>query len=273
MKRFPGHGFPEAAMLPALFVSHGSPMIAIEPTPAHHFLRGLGERLPRPRAILVATAHWTTAEPTVGTAARPETIHDFGGFPEALYQLRYPAPGAPEVAERAAALIEAAGMRVGRDPERGLDHGTWIPLLLMYPKADIPVAQIAVQPHRDPAHHARLGAALRPLRDEGVLIIGSGTFTHNLRAAFTLMRAGRAEAELPFTEPFVAWIAERVAAGYTEALLAYRERAPFARENHPTDEHFLPFFVALGAGTPGKPGERWHQSRDWGMAMDCFAFP
>jgi 4,5-DOPA dioxygenase extradiol len=260
-------------MMPALFLSHGSPMIALEPTPAHHFLQGLGARLGRPEAILVATAHWTTAVPAVGTAAQPETIHDFGGFPEALYRLRYPAPGAPEVAERAAALIEEKGGRVERDAERGLDHGTWIPLLLMYPDADIPVAQLSVQPARDPRHHYEIGAALRPLREEGVLVIGSGTFTHNLRAAFALMRAGRPEAELPFTAPFVEWIAERVAADDKEALLAYRERAPFARDNHPTDEHFLPFFVALGAGTPGRAGERWHQSRDFGMAMDAFAFP
>jgi len=173
---------------PALFVSHGSPMIAITPNPAHHFLRDLGPRLGRPRAILIATAHWATATPVLGTAARPETIHDFGGFPPALYALRYPAPGAPEVAREAGTRLRAAGLAVAEDAARGLDHGSWIPALLMYPDADIPIAQISIQPEADPAHHYQIGAALRPLREEGVLILGSGSFTHNLRAAFGLMR-------------------------------------------------------------------------------------
>ena len=258
---------------PALFVSHGSPMVAITPNPAHHFLRELGPRLGRPRAILIATAHWATVEPHVGTAVAPETIHDFGGFPEALYALRYPAPGAPEIAARAGALLRAAGIAAGEEPARGLDHGSWIPALLMYPKADIPIAQISIQPAADPAHHHRIGEALRPLREEGVLILGSGSFTHNLRAAFGLMRGGgAAETELPATAPFLAWIEEKVAAGDVSALLAYREGAPHMRENHPTDEHFLPFFVALGAGTPGQAGERWHHSTDYGLAMDAYAF-
>ncbi len=258
---------------PALFVSHGSPMIAITPNPAHHFLRDLGPRLGRPRAILIATAHWATATPGLGTAARPETIHDFGGFPPALYALRYPAPGAPEVARRAGTLLRAAGLAVAEDAARGLDHGSWIPALLMYPDADIPIAQISIQPEADPAHHYRIGEALRPLRDEGVLILGSGSFTHNLRAAFGLMRGGgAADTELPATAPFLAWIGEKVAAGDIPALLAYREQAPRAAENHPTDEHFLPFFTALGAATPGALGERWHHSTDYGLAMDAYAF-
>jgi 4,5-DOPA dioxygenase extradiol len=258
---------------PALFVSHGSPMIAITPNPAHHFLRELGPRLGRPRAILVVTAHWTAPRVMVGTAAKPETIHDFGGFPPALYALRYPAPGAPEIARAAAARLRAAGFAVAEDAERGLDHGSWIPALLMYPKADIPIAQISVLPAADPAHHYRLGEALRPLREEGVLILGSGSFTHNLRAAFGLMRGGgAAETELPFTEPFLAWIGDKIAAGDVPALLAYREEAPHSAENHPTDEHFLPFFAALGAGSPGVIGERWHHSTDYGLAMDAYAF-
>ncbi len=258
---------------PALFVSHGSPMIAITPNPAHHFLRELGPRLGRPRAILVVTAHWTAPRVMVGTAAEPETIHDFGGFPPALYALRYPAPGAPEIARAAAARLRAAGFAVAEDAERGLDHGSWIPALLMYPKADIPIAQISVLPAADPAHHYRLGEALRPLREEGVLILGSGSFTHNLRAAFGLMRGGgAAETELPFTAPFLAWIGDKIAAGDVPALLAYREEAPHSAENHPTDEHFLPFFAALGAGSPGVIGERWHHSTDYGLAMDAYAF-
>ncbi len=258
---------------PALFVSHGSPMIAITPNPAHHFLRALGPRLGRPRAILVATAHWATGTAKLGTAENPETIHDFGGFPPALYALHYPAPGAPEIARQAGAMLRAAGIAATEDPARGLDHGSWIPALLMYPSADIPIAQISIQPAADPAHHYRIGEALRPLRDEGVLILGSGSFTHNLRAAFGLMRGGGApETELPQTAPFLSWVEEKVAAGDISALLACREQAPEMAQNHPTDEHFLPFFVALGAGTAGARGERWHHSTDYGLAMDAYAF-
>jgi len=256
---------------PAVFVSHGAPLLAIRDVPAHRFLRVLGQRLGRPHAILVATAHWDTIEPALGTAAAPETVHDFGGFPQQLYEIAYPAPGASEVGREAVRLLNAAGFPAAEDSRRGLDHGTWLPLLLMYPDADVPVAQLSVQPARDPAHHFRVGEALRPLRDAGVLIVGSGTFTHNLAAAFRAMRRG-GEAELPFTEAFVDWIADRVAANATDDLLAYRTRAPHARENHPTDEHFLPFFVALGAGSPGIAGERLHHSADFAMAMDAYAF-
>ena len=256
---------------PALFVSHGAPLLAIRDVPARRFLGALGQQLGRPRAILVASAHWCTAEPMLGTAEAPETVHDFGGFPDELYALSYPAPGAPEIARHAARLLQQAGLAATEDPRRGLDHGAWIPLMLMYPAADVPLAQLSIQPKRDPGHHWRIGQALRPLREEGVLIVGSGTFTHNLAAAFRVMRQG-GEAELPFTAPFVDWFAGRVAAGSTADLLAYRERAPRARENHPTDEHFLPFFVALGAGTDGQTGGRLHHSIDFGMAMDAYAF-
>lgn len=176
--------------LPALFVSHGAPLLAIRDVPASRFLRGLGAKLGRPRAILIASAHWCTAEPVVATTEAPSTVHDFGGFPEELYQLSYPAPGAPEIAREAARLLREAGLRAAEDPGRGLDHGAWIPLLLMYPEADVPVAQVSIQPDRDPTHHWRVGKALRPLRDVGVLIVGSGTFTHNLSAAFRVMRQG-----------------------------------------------------------------------------------
>ena len=255
---------------PAVFISHGAPLIAIRDAPARRFLSALGQQLGKPKAILLATAHWCTADPMLGTATAPETVHDFGGFPDELYRLRYPAPGAPEMAAKAAGLLRNAGFGAGEDAKRGLDHGTWIPLLLMYPDASVPVAQLSVQPEQDPAHHYRIGQALRPLRGDGVLIIGSGTFTHNLSAAFRAMR--QAGAELPFTDAFVDWIAGRVAAGGIEDLLDYRARAPHARENHPTDEHFLPFFVGLGAGSPGEAGERLHHSTDFAMAMDAYAF-
>ncbi len=256
--------------LPALFISHGSPMLAIEDRPARGFLAGLGATIARPKAILVLSAHWGTTAPVVSAAPQPETIHDFGGFPDELYRLHYPAPGAPVLAARVADLLTAAGLPCALHPSRGLDHGAWIPLMLMYPAADIPVAQLAIQPRLDPAHHARLGAALRPLRDEGVLILASGAMTHNLREVF--MRDPRA-ATPEWTTAFVDWFAAETAADHRDALLEYRARAPHAQRNHPTDEHLLPFHAALGAGTPGVAGRRIHASYDHGvMAMDAYAF-
>ncbi len=257
--------------MPVLFVSHGSPMIALEDGAARRFLHDIGKSLARPRAILVASAHWETKGGTaVGLAARPETIHDFGGFPGELYELSYPAPGAPGVAGRAAALAEAAGFAVLRQPTRGIDHGAWIPLRLMYPEADIPVAQIALIHGGSPADHYRLGQALQPLREEGVLILGSGSATHNL---FALDRAADGGPGRPWVEEFIAWLAERVAAGRLDDLLDYRRRAPHAVHNHPTEEHLLPLFVALGAAGEGTPVRRVHSSVTYGaLAMDAFLF-
>ena len=259
-------------LAPALFVSHGAPTLVLRDIPARRFLASLAATLPRPRAILAVTAHWCTEAPVLGSAEHPETIHDFGGFPDELYAMTYPAPGAPDIAARGLALLREAGIAARTDAARGLDHGTWIPARLLYPEADIPIAQLSVQPAQDPAHHYRVGAALRPLREAGVLVVASGTFTHNLRAAFQVMRSGHDDVELPFTAPFVDWIDAAVTASATEDLLAYRVRAPHARDNHPTDEHFLPFFVALGAGSEGHRGRRIHHSTDYGMAMDAYAF-
>gem|GEM_PF-78978 len=168
------------SLLPSLFLSHGAPTLPLTDTPARTFLQQLGGTLARPKAILVISAHWETAVPTVNVVDRNETIHDFGGFPRALYNLRYPAPGSPPVAARVADLLRAADLECNTDRKRGLDHGAWVPLLLMYPQADIPVLQLSVQPHLGPEHHLRVGRALAALRQEGVLIIGSGSFTHDL---------------------------------------------------------------------------------------------
>ncbi|QNT70705.1 dioxygenase family protein [Defluviicoccus vanus] len=256
--------------LPALFVSHGSPMLALEDGPAHRFLRGYAARLPRPQAILVASAHWLSTVPMLSTAAEPATIHDFRGFSPALYAMRYPAPGAPALATAAQRLLAAAGIAATMVPDRGLDHGAWVPLSLLYPAADIPVTQLALQPDAGPAHHLRLGRALRPLREAGVLIIGSGSLTHNLSAAFA--NPGDAPAAA-WVDAFAAWVAERLAAGAIDDLLAYRRRAPFAADNHPTEEHLLPLFVALGAGSDGGAIERLHASTTHAaLAMDAYAF-
>ncbi len=253
--------------LPSVFVSHGSPALVIEDHPARQFLAGLGGRIGRPAAILCVSAHWATATPAVSGASRPETIHDFYGFPEPLYQLRYPAPGAPDLAQRAAALLRGAGIDCAVDPERGLDHGAWNPLLLIYPAADIPVTQLSVQPGSSTAAHVAIGRTLAPLRREGVLVLASGGAVHNLRQ-FAVDRERPAE----WATEFETWLAGRIEAGDEAALVSYREQAPYARAAHPSDEHFLPLFVALGAGE-GKPGRALHRSFAHGsLAMDAFAW-
>lgn len=255
---------------PALFVSHGAPTLALEPGSTRDFLAQLGAGLTRPRAILVVSAHWETTAPAVSTAEKPETIHDFYGFPQALYQMRYPAPGAPDVARQAAQLLGDAGMTAAAVPGRGLDHGAWVPLALMFPAADIPVAQVAVQTRLGPAHHLRLGEALRPLRDAGVLIVGSGSATHNLG------EFGRHDYAAPppdWVSDFNAWLAAAVAAGRSADLLDYRRLAPHAARNHPTEEHLLPLFAALGAATPGVAPQRIHTGYTYGViGMDAYRF-
>ena len=256
--------------LPSVFVSHGSPMLTLEPDrPAHQFLRQASQHWPQPKAILAVSAHWETETPEVGATSRPETIHDFYGFPPALYRQLYPAPGAPELAARIKALLDAAGIPAKLDPERGLDHGAWSPLKLIYPGADIPVLQLSIQSHRDPAYHYALGRALAPLRDEGVLIFATGSLTHNLRL---LDRADRGEIA-PWAQAFADWMAEKLTARDDAALLEYRRQAPHAAVNHPSDEHLLPLYVALGAATPDAPAERLHASFTLGaLAMDSYRF-
>ncbi len=258
--------------LPSIFLSHGSPMLPLTASAARDFLSGLGNSLPRPKAVLVISAHWETDIPAVNVVAANETIYDFYGFPPELYQLRYPAPGAPDLARAVAERLQAAGLPVGVDRERGLDHGAWVPLLLMYPQADIPVVQLSIQTEQGPAHHLALGRALAPLRDEGVLIIGSGSFTHNL-AEFRIRRPELNAPALPWVDAFADWVHEAAIAGRVADLLDYRQLAPYARNNHPTEEHFLPLFAALGAAGEGARAERLHNSANYGvLRMDVYAF-
>jgi 4,5-DOPA dioxygenase extradiol len=256
--------------MPVLFVSHGSPTLPIEPGDTGVAWRKLGEQLPKPSAILVISAHWDTHIPTVSRAVHPETIHDFYGFPAELYKLHYSAPGAPEMAQAAALALQQSGVPVQLDDTRGLDHGAWVPLSLMYPEADIPVTQLSLQPDKDPAWHIELGSALRPLREQGVLIVGSGSITHNLRAVFKHPPG----APVPdWVSEFCDWVAERISAGDLAALSAYRTRAPHAVQNHPTDEHLLPLFVALGAADKIGSAQHLNHVMTYGLlAMDMWLF-
>lgn len=262
--------------LPSLFLSHGSPMLSLEPSPARDFLAGLGNRLPRPQAILVVSAHHDAAyqggRATVTASLAPPTIHDFGGFPDELFAMRYPAPGDPALAARIAALLGAQGLDVTPDAARGLDHGAWVPLSLVYPDADIPVIQLSIASSATPEWHHALGRALIPLRDEGVLIVGSGSMTHNLRALFSARPAVDAPAA-GWVTAFADWVAERLAAGAVDDVLHAVERAPHGRDNHPTMDHILPLFVAMGAGGEPFEAERLHASTTYGLlAMDVYAF-
>ena len=263
---------PETTAIPPIFVSHGAPNMILHDTPTRDFLARLGDALPRPKAIVSVSAHFMASRPAVVVDPKPEMIYDFGGFERELYTMTYPAPGEPALGERILGLLDEAGLDPARVGKRGYDHGTWIPLKLMYPAADIPVVQVSVQPRRDPAHHYEIGRALAPLAKEGVLILASGSLTHNLHAAFDRFGGFRArdEAVEPWVSAFADWIDEKVAAGDVEALLDYRVRAPFAGRNHPTDEHLLPLFVALGAGGAGVPLHRAVENAV--LALDAYRF-
>lgn len=257
-------------MMPVLFLSHGAPSLALAAGETGVAWRQIAVQIPRPSAILVISAHWETRNPTVSRAAWPETIHDFSGFPDALYKLSYPAPGAPRVAESVAYALQQAGMPVAMDDTRGLDHGAWIPLSLMYPLCDIPVTQLSIQPENDPAWHMALGRALSPLREQGVLIIGSGSITHNLRAIF---RHPPGEPAPAWVIEFCDWIAAKIEAGDLASLSSYRTLAPNAALNHPTDEHLLPLFAALGAATRIDTAQHLNSIMTYGMlAMDAWLF-
>lgn len=257
-------------MLPAIFLSHGAPTLPLMDSPATTFLRGLAGRIERPRAIVVASAHWETERPEVTAVAVNDTIHDFYGFPRALYEMTYPAPGDAALAERIAGLLAAAGLPGTLDTRRGLDHGAWVPLLLAWPEHDIPVLQVSIQSHLGPAHHEALGTALAPLRAEGVLLIGSGSFTHDLRR----FRGQTVDAPVqPDVTAFADWMDAAIREHRHEDLIHYRKRAPHAVQNHPTDEHLLPLYVAMGAGGPEATPEHLHSSAQFSMLrMDAYAF-
>jgi len=256
---------------PALFVPHGAPTFALRPGAAGAALARIAGMLPTPRAIVVVSAHWDTLVPTVGFAERPETIHDFWGFPEALYALRYPATGCREAAADVASAIAAAGLPVEKDARRGLDHGAWVPLRLMFPDADVPVIPLSIQSDGGPQQAWQLGRALAPLAARGFLVVASGNVTHNLR---DYQLAARNGGKTPaYVREFSEWLAAKLAAGDTESLLDYRRRAPGAVQAHPSDEHLLPLFVAFGAGGDNARFEHLHAGiDDYVIAMDAYSF-
>ena len=256
---------------PVLFVSHGSPMTAVEPGAAGAAWKAFARSLPTPRAVLIASAHWETELPMLTGTLKPETIHDFGGFPQQLYALRYPAPGAPDVAAEALGLLKSAGITAGVDGSRGLDHGAWVPLLHMFPQADVPVVQLSVQPARGAAHHVALGRALAPLSGRGVLIVGSGHATHNLRD--WAMHAHSPGRDLSYVAGFAEWLSDRLAANDDAALVGWKELGPQAQRAHPSDEHFLPLLVAYGAAGEHPRVDRIHREIVAGaLAMDAYRF-
>ena len=259
------------AQVPALFVSHGAPLFAVdagETGPAlTRWGQGLRAQFPALRGVVVMSPHWMARTPQVMTGPQPATWHDFGGFPPALYQLQYPAPGAPALAQEVLALLQAAGVAAQGDAQRPFDHGAWVPLMHLFPEADLPVVQVALPVGAGPAEVYALGAALRGLRSQGVLVLGSGSMTHNLAEFF-----GGAREPAPYVIEFSRWIESALERGDMKALLNYRSLAPHAERAHPTEDHFLPLFFALGAAGDDLHANYLSREVMYSMlAMDAFA--
>jgi 4,5-DOPA dioxygenase extradiol len=255
-------------MAPSLFVSHGAPTFALEPGTLGPRLTQFGAQQQDVRAVAVISAHWQSRAVQVMTAPAPATVHDFGGFPAALYELQYPAPGAPELALQAGQLLSAAGFSVTSAPDRGLDHGAWVPLRFLWPKADMPVFQVSMPFDLDAAAAWRMGEALAPLRSRGIMVLGTGSLTHNLSE----FRAG-VQQPAAYAVEFTRWIRDVVERADRDSMLKYRELAPHARRAHPTEEHFLPLVVAMGASSGADRVEILEGGILYGMlSMDGFAW-
>ena len=254
-------------MFPSLYISHGSPMLALEPGASGPALARLATEMPRPDAIVIVSAHWESDELLVGGNPQPDTWHDFGGFPRALFEVQYPAPGNPELAAQVVSLLQANALPARIDGTRPFDHGVWVPLSLMYPQADIPIVQVSLPTRGGPALQARVGKALSGLRERGVLLIGSGSITHNLRELD--WHAGP-ESVQPWAQVFRDWMIDKLAANDEAALQDYRRQAPNAVRNHPSDEHLLPLYFARSAGGPFSIA---HQGFTLGaLGMDIYRF-
>lgn len=253
---------------PTLFVSHGAPTFALEPGRSGPQLTAVGAQLDRPQAIVLVSPHWMTRGVCVSGALEPETLYDFGGFDRRLLQMRYPAPGHPALAQRVAALLSGDGWPVAVDPVRGLDHGAWVPLMHLFPQADIPVVQVSMPVDLDGPSAWRLGRALRPLATEGVLVMGSGSLTHNLYE----VQFGSTE-QARYAQEFTQWIRAAVQAGHTEHLVDAIAQAPHAQRAHPTAEHYFPLLVALGAAPQALPVTVLDGGIEHGvLAMESYVF-
>ncbi|XP_028060228.1 4,5-DOPA dioxygenase extradiol-like [Camellia sinensis] len=255
-------------MMDTFFIPHAMSAHSFETTESRPFLRSWKEvvKMPKPKSILIVSAHWDTSHPTVNVSHHNETMYDFANnFPAFLYQVKYPAPGAPQLGLRVKELLIKSGFEtVDEDGDRGLDHAAWFPLMLMYPEADIPVCELSVQSSKDGTHHYHVGKALSPLREEGVLIIGSGGATNNVAAI------PQEEGEvLPWALHFNNWLKDSLLSGRHEDVIDYEKKAPYAKMAHPEPDHFYPLLVALGASGKGSKAELIHQS--WGARCLSFA--
>ncbi|WP_379971181.1 DODA-type extradiol aromatic ring-opening family dioxygenase [Ectobacillus sp. sgz5001026] len=255
-------------MMPSLFLAHGSPMLAIEQTPYTQFLADLGEQL-RPKAIIVFTAHWESGELTISSSDDEyDTIYDFGGFPPELYTIKYRAKGSSEVASKLAQKLTKSGISVRRDTSRGLDHGAWTLLHRIYPEADIPVVQVSIHPYLSPAEQYKIGEAIRELREEDILIIGSGVTVHNLG----MLEWDQATPEKWALE-FDDWLIDHIQKNDLQSLFNYAKLAPKARLAVPRPEHFVPLFIAMGSGNPNQKAKIINRSYDLGtLSYLCLEF-
>jgi 4,5-DOPA dioxygenase extradiol len=254
--------------LPTIFVSHGAPSMPLEDIPARKFLKELGSHYQKIKAVLCISAHYATPIPTVNAAERPKTIHDFYGFPEELYQIDYPAQGDPDLAQHVAELIQAADIPCDVDEQRGLDHGAWVPLILMFPHADIPVVQLSIQKHLDPYQHLEVSRAIGELRNDDILIIGSGGAVHPL--GYTGFRyEGEPD---QWAKEFDNWLTDAVIRGDEHLLTNYRQLAPYPERAHPYPDHYMPLIAAFGAGGEGAKGTVIHHSWSGDLGMAAYQF-
>jgi len=255
--------------LPSVFVSHGAPTLLLEDVPSRNFLKELGKKYSGIKAVLCISAHWMTIDPTVNVVEKNDTIHDFYGFPPELYQLNYPATGEVELAENTAEMLKNNRIPCEIDPTRGLDHGAWVPMMLMFPDLDVPVFQLSIQQHMEPEKHHALGKAIEPLRHEGVLILGSGGAVHPL--GYAPLRPG-AETD-QWAIDFDSWLTKSVEKGDDIAIKNYKKVSPFPERAHPYPDHFMPLITSMGAAGVGAKGELIHHSWYWGdLGMSAYEF-
>ncbi len=259
---------------PPLFLSHGAPNMGLRDLPVRDFMRSLGKNYQKPDAIVAISAHFETTGTLVVTDPAPEMIYDFRGFDQELYEQVYPAPGHSALAEEILELLQETGLPVTKIEKRGFDHGTWVPLSLVYPAADIPIVQVSIDPEETPAFHYKLGQGLSTLPQRNIAVIGTGNITHNLPALFQKGQDPNLDANIKnWVDEFLGWFGSQLESGNHDNLLNYREKAPFAVENHPTDEHLLPIFVALGAAGEKNKARKIHASYDFDfLAMDAWEF-